>query len=454
MNDPNGFSYFKGEYHLFYQYYPYNPYWGDMHWGHAKSKDLMSWEHLPIALRPDMEFDQDGCFSGSAVEDDGKLHIFYTAIRYSKSSISQSGNKIPADEKSLISTQAYAFTEDGIHFKKKKEPIIACPKEVGDEAYFRDPKVWKKDQYWYMVVGSKSLDKEQGNILVYKSSNLVDWQYLSSITKGDIGRMWECPDLFELEGKDIFLFSPIDGGEDEQKNIACYYTGSFNYEKGDFKFEDFDMLDYGFEYYAPQSMLDSKNRRILVGWLVMEEPLDANENWTGMMTLPRVLSLRNGRLQFDVVDEIKSYRRESLQKKDVVVNKQYELNFQHENTFEMNLEVEIKDNFELQLFSDEKKGLKLSYNSKNRQVVINREDVMNDSKAMVFGKERKSPQLLVNNNLKLRIFADKSVVEVFINDGQYVMSAIVNPREEQKKIIVKGNSPLKNIEIWRLEKIF
>ena len=133
MNDPNGFVYYQEEYHLFYQYYPYDSIWGPMHWGHAKSKDLIHWEHLPVALAPGESYDKEGCFSGSAIEKDGKLYLIYTGHNVVEGQVRQ--------------VQCLAVSEDGIHFEKYAgNPIIAEDHlaSVATTEDFRDPKVFQR----------------------------------------------------------------------------------------------------------------------------------------------------------------------------------------------------------------------------------------------------------------------------------------------------------------------
>ncbi|MCI2769953.1 glycoside hydrolase family 32 protein, partial [Staphylococcus warneri] len=167
INDPNGFSYFNGYYHIFYQYYPYAPEWGPMHWGHARSKDLVHWETLPIALEPGDEEDKNGCFSGTGIVKDDKLYLFYTGHHYYNDD----------DPDHFWQNQNMAYSEDGIHFQKyKQNAIIPTPPEDNTH-HFRDPKVWEHHGYYYMIVGSQN-DRELGRIILYRSEDLYEWEYL------------------------------------------------------------------------------------------------------------------------------------------------------------------------------------------------------------------------------------------------------------------------------------
>ena len=251
INDPNGLSFYNGEYHLFYQYNPYSGEWQSMHWGHAVSKDLVNWRHLPVALAPSEFYDNDdkgGCFSGSAVDDNGVLTLMYTGT--------------VNEGETSIQTQCIATSNDGINFEKyENNPVIAkYPKDGSMD--FRDPKVWRENDAWYVVIGS-SKDND-GKALLYKSDDLRNWEYVGVLAEsnGEFGYMWECPDFFKLDDKYVLIISPM--GVENRKVI--YFVGDMDYNTGKFTYETEGEIDLGFDYYAPQTLLDDKNRRIMIGW--------------------------------------------------------------------------------------------------------------------------------------------------------------------------------------------
>ena len=170
INDPNGFSCYNGEYHLFFQYYPYKNVWGPMHWGHAKTKDFIRWEQLPAAMAPDMEYDKDGCFSGSAVQTpDGKQLLMYTGVRQV---IGESG------EKEDRQTQCIALG-DGLNYTKVSENPVITGEHVPEGSSvrdFRDPKIWydAEEKVYYSVVGNRPADGS-GAILLYRSEDGIHW---------------------------------------------------------------------------------------------------------------------------------------------------------------------------------------------------------------------------------------------------------------------------------------
>ena len=200
INDPNGFTRYKDKYHLFYQHYPYEPVWGPMHWGHATTKDFIKWDHEEVAMAPDKHYDHQGCFSGTAIEYDDKLWLMYTGVNGEKGS--------------EIQEQCIAYSEDGIHFSKMEEnPVI--PKEVLPENIylgdFRDPKIFKVGDVFYSAVAVKDKTKA-GKLYLYKSDDLKRWTFVSDMMPQleNFGVMWECPDIFEIDKKDIILMSIIE----------------------------------------------------------------------------------------------------------------------------------------------------------------------------------------------------------------------------------------------------
>lgn len=182
INDPNGFIWYRGEYHLFYQYFPYEPMWATMHWGHAVSKDLVHWEHKKIALYPSRYEDMNGCFSGSAIQKDERLYIYYTGVRYEESSREDihhcTNEKFESAQLMITSDDGYRF--DNFHDKKVIIPPVADV-SVGDRTHTRDPKIFESGGRYYIVLGSTN-EKAQGKLLIYTSEDLEEWNYLNSYT--------------------------------------------------------------------------------------------------------------------------------------------------------------------------------------------------------------------------------------------------------------------------------
>lgn len=287
MNDPNGLCWFQGKYHAFFQHYPFAPKWGIMHWGHAVSEDLVNWEELPIALFPDKPYeDEGGCFSGSALEKDGKLYLMYTSV-----------------SKAQGQTQSIAVSEDGVHFEKWAEnPAISqCPLDPENKD-FRDPKMFPFQNEYRMVCGAAQGDV--GAVLLYRSEDLLHWEYLGKIFESDrFGKVPECPDLFPLGEHWVLMFSRMDN------QTAQFVVGDFDGKT--FTPISFQQPELGPDFYAPQSFLDAKGRRIVIGWLyswIKKVPEGAERS--GALSIPRELSLRDGKLLSFPVAEAQSLLRE------------------------------------------------------------------------------------------------------------------------------------------------
>jgi beta-fructofuranosidase len=294
MNDPNGLIQFRGTYHAFYQHNPDAPVWGPRHWGHTVSRDLVHWEHLPIALYPDQDYER-GCFSGSAVDNNGELTLLYTAHH---------------DGRSPRETQCVALSRDGIFFTKyEKNPVIPGP-PAGYSEEFRDPKIFRHGEGWYIVVGCAR--ENRGGVLLYRSKDLRRWDLAGQLCESDgsQGIMWECPNFFELEGRWVLLISPID----MEKARCIFITGEMDFEKPAFVQKRWWKTDYGPDFYAPQVFTDDRGRRILFGWMDMwkgEFPT-RKEGWAGAFTFPRELFLENGWVCQRPVEELALLRKGEL----------------------------------------------------------------------------------------------------------------------------------------------
>jgi beta-fructofuranosidase len=301
MNDPNGLVTWQGVTHLFYQYNPLAPVWGTPLWGHAVSSDLVHWKRLPVALKPHPgKADQDGCWSGSAViTEEGPL-FFYTGV---------------FPESVCLARPSADFRQlellDG-------NPVIQAPPPGLEVEGFRDPNVWKEGDRWFLTLGS-GIKGKGGVIFLYESTDLKHWTYLHPLLEGDLrqtepfptGMMWECPQLFEIDG-DYFLF--ISGCVAPGLQYTYYFQG----ELRDHRFipHALKRLDYGYkEFYAPLSFADGQDRRVMFGWLLEERAEEANRRagWAGVMSLPRLLSLSGEKeLMVDPVPEVESLRGELL----------------------------------------------------------------------------------------------------------------------------------------------
>ena len=453
MNDPNGFSYYNGEYHLFYQYNPYSSQWGPMHWKHIKSKDLVNWKDLDIAIAPDEEYDVSGCFSGSAIEKDGKMYT---------------GHQDPGGFENLRQVQCIAVSEDGINFTKyENNPVIdstKLPKEAIIQD-FRDPKVYKKGDKYYSVIGSRNLD-DSGQILLYSSDDLLNWNYEGNIlqSNNEFAKMWECPDLFELDNKDILIMSPqfLEPRGNKYWNLhsSSYMIGNLDYKNNKYNLEKVEEIDYGFDFYAPQTLIDNKGRRIMIAWMQMwDRKFPTNElghNWAGCMTIPRELKLVDDKLYQLPVEELKVLRKNEVSYKDINIKDNKSLEGIKGQCIELELEVDMKNSneFEILLMKGNNQETSIKYNKIDELLVFDRSK---NGKALGGGEKevrtyRQTEANLIDNKLKLNIFIDRMSVEIFINDGIKTMSSTVYPDKDSDNIeFYCDKEAILDIKKWDME---
>lgn len=404
MNDPNGFIYYKGQYHLFYQCFPYDARWGRMHWAHVVSKDLVNWEYQGIAVFPSKTDDRDGCFSGSAIEDEGKIHLYYTGVRYLKEN--PEDTNLCLDEQ-FVSAQMMLTSEDGYRFDniKEKRTIIPVSENlaIADARHTRDPKVWKDGNEWYMVLGS-TINDRQGKLLFFKSADKENWTYENSTTKEEgFGWMWECPDYFETDGKQVLVFSPMGfykEGKSYQDQSICMLV---NFEKETCQMElpdAYQYLDYGLELYAPQTTVDEKGRRVLLAWLRMPQAVDGQ--WSGMQSIPRVVEVKNDHIYFHVHPNIADVFTKRISTPDGA----------DENGYKISFCLEDGESIDIGGYQIIRKG---------NRICTDRNGLVDPSWDMQ--TEFSTPELRDGN--RIDVYVDPNLIEVFVNDGEYVISNCV-----------------------------
>ncbi|HEX7064351.1 MAG TPA: glycoside hydrolase family 32 protein [Bacillales bacterium] len=449
MNDPNGLIYFRGEYHMFYQIHPFSPKNGPKHWGHAKSRDLVSWEHLPIALAPSEDHDRHGCFSGTAVENNGLLTLIYT------------GNVHRPQKKQV---QCIATSEDGLIFTKHAgNPVINQFPEDGT-IDFRDPKVWKHNGVWYMAIGSGKAGK--ANALLYQSSDLFNWAYIGKMTEsnGTQGKVWNCPDFFELDGNDVLLASPAvpHGVKNTRKSI--YMIGTMDYDSGRFTQQSDGDVDHGPDFYAPQTWVDHQGRVILIGWMDMWwNPMPTQAyGWTGAMTLPRLVKMsKSGRLKFEPVPELQTLRKNHRS----FPSQRWTANDSgiFKNIRGDSLEIIIQ--FDLESCTAEEFGLKVrcSHDGKQETLITYKPDlhevtIDRRKSGTVDGGinvEKLSPR--PHHTIQWHLFLDRSSIELFVNNGETVITNRIYPDPSSLglDLFAKGGAVnVSSLDLWELRSIW
>ncbi|MBP2079600.1 glycoside hydrolase family 32 protein [Oceanobacillus polygoni] len=444
LNDPNGFVFYKGKYHMFYQWNPFQTEHGAKFWGHAVSDDLVHWEEAPIALAPDQDYDKNGCYSGSAVVFMEKLYVFYT------------GN-VKNEHGKRESYQCLAVSEDGIHFEKKG-PVIHVP--GGYTAHFRDPKVFEKDGQWYMVLGAQT-ENEQGEAVVYTSSDLENWSFQGALAGSghnglkDFGYMWECPDLFELNGHEILVVCPqgLSPKGFEYNNIfqSGYFTGKVDYEKVSFEHRNFVELDRGFDFYAPQTTEDASGRRILVGWMGNADDGESTHptikyEWIHALTLPRELQWKEGKLLQHPVEELQLLREDEIQHTGVVVSEEAVV-LPRVNGQVFELEIAIK-NLAAASFSVEiGEKSTFHYDAKAQVCTFQR--------GAFSGNSVESRHCVLESLQNIRIFKDTSSIEIFINNGEEVFTSRVfeDPAIERVYFFAKDGHVTMDVQKWSIRRV-
>ena len=436
MNDPNGFSFYQGKYHLFYQYHPFNSHWGPMHWGHAVSDDLLHWEYLPAALAPDTVYDEAGCFSGSAVElADGRQLLMYTGV-----------HKEVQEDGGVREVQAQCIAiGDGRDYEKYQGNQVLDEKDLpdgGSKYDFRDPKMWKAPDGTFRCVVGNCAPERDGQILLYSSKDGLDWKYekILAANHGRFGKAWECPDFFELDGKQALLTSPMDmlpqGLEYHNGNGTLCLIGTYDEIEEVFVEEQDQAIDYGIDFYAPQTLLAPDGRRIMVGWMQNWDTCNLHSPerpWFGQMSLPRELSIVNGRLIQKPIRELEGLRGEEVRHENVTFSGLTRLDGIRGRKIDMELSIRPLDEenmyrkFAVRFAQNDTYHTAVSFRPLESIVKIDRK-FSGSRRAIIH--QRRSRVGSRNGEIKLRIILDMFSVEVFVNDGEYVLSATMYTEKE------------------------
>ncbi|MDT2826999.1 MAG: sucrose-6-phosphate hydrolase [Enterococcus viikkiensis] len=443
LNDPNGFSYFNGKWHIFYQAYPLGPVHGVKSWYHLTSINLIDWQDEGLALLPGGMYDSHGVYSGSALAVDDHLFLAYT------------GN-VRDQNWQRHSFQLGAWLDNKNQIQKLPEPLIVKPPN-GYTQEIRDPQIFIFNQQYYLIIGAQN-KQEEGKILTYKSSDLTHWQCLGELTFSNdlLGFMVECPNLIFIDNQAVLLFCP-QGLDQEVLPYQNIYPNTYVVADG-FDGETNTLskpsplknLDEGFDVYATQAFNTPDGRALAISWMGLPEvayPTD-EEGWAHCLSLVKELKLEGGKLFQRPVNEMKTLRldRHSVHGTLGSVQKIYS---PKENRYELQLDFDASTQGTLTLFADEdtNTGLTLSFDTQNGTMTMNRENAGTPF-ATEFGTVRtfEIPQ----KDLSLQIFVDHSVVEVFINQGEKVASARVFPKKDQTTILLEGTTGVFSGEYWTL----
>jgi fructan beta-fructosidase len=453
-NDPNGMVYYAGEYHLFYQYNPYGTRWQNMSWGHAVSRDLTHWEHLPVALYPDS---LGTIFSGSAVVDENNTAGF------------QSGN-----EKTLLAFytqaerggqwQSLAYSNDkGLTWTKYgKNPVL----KHDTARDFRDPKV-----FWHETTGKWIMILAVGQMMeIYSSSNAKEWTYQSNFGKGygSHDGVWECPDLFELDGK-WALICNINPGGPSGGSATQYFVGDFDGKTFhcDYKPGEVHWLDWGKDHYAMVSWADipeEDGRRLSIAWMTDWEYANdvPTQYFRNAMTIPRELKLiKQGDdylLTNYPVKEIENLRKKKTEIENISVENDYNLDklpVNNQGTYELILDIENRsaEIIGFKLFNTQGEQVDFCINFSGKTFILDRKA----SGAIDFSD--RFPAITVapvekKQSYQLRLLVDKASIECFLDGGEISMTNIVFPSEPYDRMgfYAKGGEfKVKKLTVYELK---
>jgi beta-fructofuranosidase len=446
MNDPNGPIFYRGRYHMFFQYNPNGAFWGSMHWAHATSPDMVHWQHEPVAIAPTPGgYDRYGVFSGSAVLEGTIPTVIYTGVLPpgSPAAITLDDGRHQWREVQCLATSS--DPELG-NWKKLPEPIIARPPEGMAVTGFRDPGVWQEGQEWLLTLGS-GIKGRGGNVLLYRSPNLRDWTYLHPLIQGegngrsstnsvDNGDMWECPDFFPLGDRYVLLVSTM--GKVRWK-IGTYRERRFTPEKE-------GIVDFG-SYYAAKTQLDREGRRVLWGWIPETRPETEYRaaGWAGLMSLPRTLSLgTDGGLEMSVAPAVNALRtnRSRVPAGSTGAQKQKLMSAVRIRNLsaELHLETESGTKFRLRLVGERGEPFAdVAYDpaQKNTELRVN----------------RISAALPGSGLVSIRLFLDGSALEVFANRKAAVTARIYTETADALRLEVENLDALRSVDVWQMRPI-
>ncbi len=442
MNDPNGFCFYQGQYHLFYQYHPFSRRWGPMHWGHAVSKDLLHWTYMPCALAPDTEADAGGCFSGSAVEmPDGRLMLCYTGVQ-------------PAGTFRRETQAQCIAVGDGTDFEKSLlNPVVRhahLPKGYS-EFDFRDPHIWRKEDGSYRMVVANLHEERKGAILLMESRDGLDWRFIGEIdaSNKEYGQMWECPDFFELDGSHVLLVSPQEMHAREEFHAGfgtVAILGTFDEKDCRFTRTNIQPVDHGLNYYASQTMQAPDGRRIMIGWMDSWETCKEaprRHPWYAQMSTPRELRVENGRLMQRPVREIESMWQDTILHDRVTVHKETALSGIQGRLMDMTVELYTEGSscrrFTLHVAKDTNHYVQIRCDLARGELVFDRS---RGGSVRDIAHTRHVPAVVRDGKLSLRLLMDKESIELFVNDGERVVTSLIPTPMEADQITFAGDAEI------------
>lgn len=437
INDPNGLCYVNGEYKVFYQWNPTGCEHKNKHWGLVKTKDFVHYSKPEIILKPDQPIDKDGCYSGCGVMLNDQLHLFYT------------GNV--KDGELRIPHQCMAVLDEKDQLLFKEAIIIGTPK--GYTGHFRDPFYFKMNELHCLLLGIQN-DELKGRMVVYTSKDLKHWDFYGEVKTGleDFGYMWECPNLVSFDDADALIFSPQGLNAEElryqNRYQSGYVLGKYDFKHNEFNHGEFYELDHGFDFYAPQ-VFTHDGRTMMIAWMGMpdeeSEYPTAEDGYLYTLTLPRDITSVNGKL-------IQKLSKEYYDLRDKLIfngckHEVKEFSYPLHSCAEINVELNYSSRVEC-VFVYGNEQLKLIFDPEKETCTLVKANFH-------YGKDTKRCMNYTGKHVKLQMVLDTSVLEIFINEGEAVMSSLFYPLDElsEFKIISDETFDVLSCDIWQLKGI-
>ncbi len=433
INDPNGFSYANGYYHIFYQYHPYSDYWGPMHWGHRTSKNLIKWSDETVSLAPlSNKVDGGAAFSGAAVFHYDLHILYYTEHSKDKQVI-----------KRALSRNKTDYTVDSNFIVSSND--VSFPLNQNE---FRDPFIFTKENRTFCLIASM----DQSNNYVVVLFEVINFQFIYRniiLSKHQLGNMIECPVLIKVDDKDVLICSFLDteSVKNKYKNIASSvaFIGNLNLDNYEYTYIKSHQIHNGFDGYAQQVLY--KDKPIMISWLGMHTrevySQYNNHNLTGTLSLPRELYIKNNHLYQNPITHINDYKHliekvSSIKENVCTVS----------NNSSLLIKGEDINNIYIELFSNSLEKLLLEY--KNNEVSLNMNFMINKPIYKHFLDDSSNIRSITLKTLyKLEIFIDSCSIEIFINDGEYTLDSLVFPTKKLNDCIIKSNTKF-DLEVYHI----
>ncbi|MCI6888500.1 MAG: glycoside hydrolase family 32 protein [Lachnospiraceae bacterium] len=445
MNDPNGLCQLNGVYHIFYQYTPFEPTGELKLWGHFTTRDFIHYEDDGPVLYPDSELDAHGAYSGSAYVEDGTMYVFYTGnLKY-----------FDREDYDYInsgrgSNTIQVVSRDGHHFSRKKLLMTTADYPADMSCHVRDPKVFRRGARYYMVLGARDRES-RGLVLLYESDDLEHWTFKSRImTEEKFGYMWECPDLFEIDGQMFLTCCPqgvAQQGVDYANVHQCVWMKlDCNFAADQYRIRQIHQLDRGTDFYAPQTFQDEQGRRILIGWMGIPDADYTNPTteagWQHALTLPRELTVRDGKLIQQPIAELRQLRCEP------VVCGSFDQDGCAECVSEAKPQV-----YEASVTFDRCQSMRMELRD---GVTLYYQDHMLTLDPGDRGAGRTARSVRLECLEDLQIFADTSSVEIFVNHGEEVFTSRIYSMEGGISIqgICEGKMVIYPLKSFNVEDIW